>query len=54
MFSDSGYYKFSNGLIMQWGKIQGFPDDQIRTYKFNIPFERWIYNLSATAPRQPN
>ena len=48
MFSDSGYYKFSNGLIMQWGKIQGFPDDQIRTYKFNIPFEHKCFALMFT------
>jgi hypothetical protein len=48
MFSDNGYYKFPNGLIMQWGKIQGFPDDQIRRYNFNKPFEHECFALLFT------
>lgn len=48
MFSDKGYYKFPNGLIMQWGQIQGFGDDQIRRYNFNIPFEHQCFALLFT------
>lgn len=48
MFSDNGYYKFPNGLIMQWGKIQGFTDDQIRRYNFNKPFEHECFALLFT------
>ena len=45
---DNGYYIFPNGLIMQWGFIGAFRDDQIRTFRFPTPFKNKCFSLVLT------
>lgn len=45
---DNGYYIFPNGLIMQWGFIGAFGDDQIRTFRFPTPFKNKCFSLVLT------
>lgn len=43
----NGYYKFSNGLILQWGRIE--TTGESRTINFPIPFTTTNYFVTATA-----
>lgn len=43
----NGYYKFSNGLILQWGRLE--TTGESRTINFPIPFTTTNYFVTATA-----
>ena len=50
LFSDNGgYYKFPNGLIMQWGNVYNLPyhDTNIKTY-FPISFPHKCFSISSS------
>ena len=43
----NGYYKFSNGLILQWGR-HGTTASGAQVVPFNIPFPSALYNVQTT------
>ena len=56
MFSDQGgYYKFPNGLIMQWGVgnwITAVMNQSSETYNFPIPFPHKCLSVNLTIELQ--
>lgn len=49
MFSDNGgYYKFPNGLIIQWGASSLYRADVLQTITFPISFPNAVLSVSIT------
>lgn len=42
----NGFYKFPNGLIIQWGNFVNIPDGQV--VSFNTPFITACFNVQVT------
>lgn len=50
LFSDKGgYYKFSNGLILQWGYIGNLSSDKFYQISFPISFSHKTLSVTCTS-----
>lgn len=54
MFSSNGYQKFSNGLIIQWGKSPLITANATATITFPVEFSVIPFNVVATAATARN